>query len=1584
MLKRIGKTLFWFIIVFLFLFIGVFVALQFHANQFFAIKQIESYLQSKLKTKVQIGDMHLSFLKYLILEDILIEDLQKDTILYCHKLEINFDVRKLLDKEFKIKSIKIDKIYSHIYKSLPDSSFNFDFITKSFASPDTQKVVAPLPAKNYPSAKSWNVNDMEKIEIEKVNFVYHDAVSGLAANYVMDNLSVIFDNFDMGKNKIHLKKIEIQDVSSAIKLGKSTESKPDTSSTKIDYDFKLDEFSLKNMHFAIVDTIGNSNITINLPHFVVHPGKIDLKNSDITIKDILFDQTAVNYAQFKVSKQKTTNKVLPKQETKNDEPIQSKPSSWKIKINQVRFNKNVIVYDDYNSPPQKSKIDPSHLFFNEISSTIENISYSANLATIDLKSFHLTEKKGFVLNNIKTEIVLEPKNLNVKNLFIQSGKNIVNANIKSKFSDISKIDKGSFDIVINKIELNWKEIKTYLPDSLVPPTINVTEQMFLSGDIKGKMSDATVNVNFKSAFGNVTLQSQLTNITNSATAKYVAQINIDDLQVGRIANIDTSTTLTMVTNIDGTSLNFEKMIAEIKFDIKKLHYNNYLFTDLVFTSNLQNKNVSSHGFMVDDNLEFDLRTAVDLSKKVPQANLYFNLQKINLKQLHLYADDLRLKGEINTQFTGGGLDSMDVLVDLSKMYIGNAKDSFPANAKIELSSKNKSLGLSLKSNIADFYMEGPVVLSEFSNVMQQYVNKYLTVKDSLVAKNYDYCNFEYSLDVKNIDLVKGLFVPGLSKLNFGKCSGNFDMKTHNFTLNLTVPQIIYSGITIDNFNMDINSDSLKLKTALAIDSVHSASFTLPKIVVNTTIKENSIFPDVIIYNINNDENIAFKGKLNLLKDAIRYSLNDSGMVLSKDIWLANAGNYIEYSKSKIIANNFTLVDGDQKISLITNFPDGQESITKFLLENFNCESISYILIDMLPNTNIPSLGGFLSGSIDLYDFPAKTKFNNDMKISDFRFAMRRLGDIGLKASNLIIPDRYDLDFSLNGADDNFKVAGYYSTSAKVDPISIDVDVAKLDISKFTYWLEGILQDMTGSMNGSLKIRGTSDAPKITGKLHCNQTNFTVVPLKAKLLFNNEDVFFTDDGIHFNAFTITDVNKNKAVLNGSLLTKNFTDYKLNLTLKGDNMTMLNSTAADNDVYFGKLIVGSEIKISGTSALPVVDATIKIKKGTDLTYRMTNQRSIDVGDGVVEFTNIGQDLSLQEALDSIQTKLTGMELKSNIEVENGSKFKIILDSYTGDEITISANAQLSFALSATGIMTLIGKCEIDDGLYYMPQFDKKFTIDQGSNLTWAGDPYNPYMKMTAKYTVNSAPMNLISESLATMDDSQKKIAKKQIPFIVTMNLEGDLGSAKMDFGVSLPEDQQGVLNGDVNNKLQKISTDVAEVNKQAISLLVIGSFIPEGSAQGGGFNTSDYTYSLVSQQLNAFAEKYVKFVDMNFDLQAYDDYGKNGEDEIRKDLKFQIGKRFFDDRLNFQLGGVFILQGTESVESQKNKSAPSVVILYKLTKDGRYSIKAFQDNKYTGLLEGQIVEQGVSVMFTKDYDKMIEFFRKPEEVKLQENQ
>jgi translocation and assembly module TamB len=316
-------------------------------------------------------------------------------------------------------------------------------------------------------------------------------------------------------------------------------------------------------------------------------------------------------------------------------------------------------------------------------------------------------------------------------------------------------------------------------------------------------------------------------------------------------------------------------------------------------------------------------------------------------------------------------------------------------------------------------------------------------------------------------------------------------------------------------------------------------------------------------------------------------------------------------------------------------------------------------------------------------------------------------------------------------------------------------------------------------------------------------------------------------------------------------------------------------------------------------------------------------------------------------------------------------------------VKGEAALNGGIDPSGKVTLTGTYELQQGTYEL-SFNflrRKFDIQKGSRIIWQGEPTKAEVDLTAMYIANTAPIDLVESQLPEMTATVRNMYRQRIPFEVYLIMTGELMKPTIAFDIKLPEDKNYNVSKDIvanaNTKLEQIRQQPGELNKQVFALLLLNRFIREDPFTTGNTSISaeglarQSASKLLTEQLNQLAAGLVEGVDINFDVESSEDYS-TGQFQNRTDLNVALSKRLLNDRLTVTVGSNFGLEGTRNTNRQSNNIAGNVALDYQLSKDGRYLLRAYRKNEYEGILEGYIVETGLGLVVTIDYNKFREIF------------
>jgi hypothetical protein len=402
-----------------------------------------------------------------------------------------------------------------------------------------------------------------------------------------------------------------------------------------------------------------------------------------------------------------------------------------------------------------------------------------------------------------------------------------------------------------------------------------------------------------------------------------------------------------------------------------------------------------------------------------------------------------------------------------------------------------------------------------------------------------------------------------------------------------------------------------------------------------------------------------------------------------------------------------------------------------------------------------------------------------------------------------------------------------------------------------------------------------------------------------------------------------------------------------------------------------------------ALPVVNAKIKMKKGSNFTFAVPQEKlTTDKGEGIVVFEDTVKQNSIlykNGANAASKANFSGFDLSSVIEIDKAATLRLLLDPSTTDSLVVKGEAALSFTMDRSGKMSLTGAYNLDDGSYlvsFESIIKRRFEINSGSTIIWNGDPLDAVISINATYTVRASPIDLVAGQLSESQADQSEY-KRKFPFLVLLKLRGEILHPKISFEIQLPPEEKGILGGTVNAKLISLNNDPSALNKQVFALLVLGRFIQENPLQPDANNeASNIVRATVSKflsaQLNQLSSKVVTGVDLSVDIQSYDDYSNN-QVQGRTQVELGVKKQLFNERLSIQVGGNVDVEGSK--QNSASDITSDVTIEYKLTEDGRYRLKGFRHNQYEGGIDGLLIETGMGVSYVRNFNEWRIFFRAP---------
>jgi len=1633
------------------LFLLVVLLLQIPFFQDIAKDKLVSYVESKIKTPFRIATVEIGLPKKIILTGVYLEDQHKDTLLAGGKLAVDISLFKLLDHQVEINSVDLKNITANITRT-QDSVFNFDYIIEAFASKEPKDTTStPMKisvdkinldrirfkfsdaiSKNNVTVrlnhfdtrfKKFDLDHMKfdipnitldglkltldqglveqvaetsvkvadtvskrpdfriklgTIALTRLDLGYANAGSSLNTGVRIGKLLLDFDELDMNKQLIALNSFELKDVHGGLAIGSADKQikAPETDTTAI---------KKEGWHFRIGKTdIARVNFKFDDRSAAPVAKGIDYKH--LGLQDFHLNAERLDYAAENISGDIRSFGMKDKSGLQIDS----------LRTQFAYTQRGAYLRDLYVKTPRtlvRDRIEVRYPSLDAVKKNPQSMTFEANLdqSRIGFADI-LTLVPALARNNpfkaypnaiiyIDTRVSGSVGNISFPNLTV-SGIGNTSVAASGKITGLPDTDKMVFDIDIQRLHSTAKDIAGFVPPGTIPKNIHLPSDITLSGSASGSIKNVKANLALASSMGSAKVNGYFDRRVKNRE-KYTADVSLSNFQVGRILANDSLGAVTMTLRASGTGLNPKSANATLKLIVQKAEFNHYAYRNLAVNGNISGGQFVADAGMKDPNLTFALNANGGFNDKYPNGELKLNVDIADLEKLHLHAGPMKLKGNVYADIPTADPDYLNGEIDIAHLQMLTDKDPILLDSiRVVATSTADRNAITVKSQILKAQIEGKYKLTQLAEAIQNSISKYYDFAPRRKRVKTDPAHFTFDLTLDNDPVIYKL-MPQITGFEPAKITGRYNSEGDTIKVNASVPRLVYGANTISGAALNLDTKDGALNYDANIDQIQGAQFLLPYTSLSGQAKDNAVTYNLRIRDLGKKDQYVINGTMKQADGNTEIRIDPKGLKLNYDDWTIAEGNLLRFGPEGIYADNFELSRNGNILKLQSQSGHANAPL-EVTFTDFDLKTLA----NMVKKEKV-LVEGKLNGNAVLKNLTGNMVFTSDLNISGFSFMGEPVGDLALKVDNQT-DDRYTAHLALTGNGNQMNLDGFYTASSK--SFDLDLDLAHLDVKSVQGFTFGNIKDGSGYLSGKFKVTGTADKPNVNGDLKFNDVGLRVTQLNSLFKGIDETVRVNNQGIFFDTFTVHDEKDNELVVNGSMLTSDFRNFRFNLAVDADNFRAVNSKPKDNDLYYGDLFLDTHLKVGGTMASPVVSGNLKINEDTKFTVVLPqSDPGIAEREGIVEFVDednqmLKQTEAIKTAMD--QSALKGMDVSVNIQIDKKALLSLIIDKGNGDYLNLKGEADLTGGIDPSGKTTLTGKYEFTEGAYEMTfnLLKRRFDIKPGSYLIWNGEPTSANVDVTAIYKVEAAPIDLLEDQLATTSNVLRNTYKQKLPFQALLHMNGELLKPTISFDIDLPDGNYNVssaITTAVDTKLAQLRQEPNEMNKQVFALLLLGRFVgenPFSSESGTGAEglARQSVSKILSQQLNNLAGDLIKGVELNFDLQSTEDY-TSGVKENRTDLNVGVSKRLLNDRLKVTVGSTFGVEGQQQPNQQANNIAGDLSADYQLTQDGRYLLRAYRKNQYEVALQGQVIETGVSFIITMDYQKFKELFHRTAEEK-----
>lgn len=1262
---------------------GVAFFLQTSAGQGFLANQVVSYLKTKIDKPFSIQKITYKVPDWIELEGVYFSDNQGDTLLAGQKMYINIDMLGLLNNQVSINEINLKNIKVNIKRTLPDTTFNFAYIIKGFATKTPPQTVTDT-TKGVPLQYK-----IANLQFRNVAISYLDDVSGVDAQVHLDNTNTSFTDFNPATSKYHLDKLLLNGGNMNLRLYKSLPTRSDTVKTVSDtLDLAFNELDASKINWKIMEEESGLLNTVKLGRLNAKGDQLYLSGEKVHLKSVNLFNTDVSV-------------VFGKKKNATKQPVsatKSSPNNWKVLIDKIMFDGNNIVYQDLYQPIQKRGIDYYNLKISKLKLNSERFFYSENKISGWIYSGSFKEKSGFQLQNLQTDFVYSNRQTFLRKFLFKTPESILRDELVLNYASFDELSKNIGKVRVNtrlrNSQLAFKDILLLAPDLANTPPFkgNENEILKFSGDASGTVNNLKIGQFSMSGFdqANFKVQGQITGLPD--VNKTALNLNVASLSITKKDLLKIAPKGSIPTNIELP--NKISVVGKIAGKLDNLALNTNLKSDFgnaSFKGKLVNitaqKNQQYDGFVTFDNFEMGkfLKQTDQIGKITLSANIKgigFDPKTVKasvdgtIQQAELRGYNYKkvvLKANIANQIAQikGNIQDPNIILDIdTKADISKEFPSIKGNVKIgQLNLKPLGFyadNIGIRGDI-DVDMQntnpdnpsGKITINQ-GTLLQD--GKPIKIENTtLIASN--------SAEGKKIQ-IDAPFLKGILNGNFNYLQLS-DIFITTINRYFVLPDIAYKPIT-QPFNLLMDFKFVKhpllqafvpgltrLDTARFTANLNSQADTIFRASLSLPFMEYDTIQIVkaTLSMSGNANTLTYKGGLDgvvLTSFRVRKTslLGDvRNNTVSFNATFKDSLNKDRHAVAGLLQN----VENQYRVrfrrgGLLLNYAPWQVDSTGYiqygkaglLINKFNIERgeqrLAINSTTATPNGPI----SIVTDSLNIENFVtlfgtdstlAGGKIDGKILLSNYMVTPSFTGDIAVKRFRFKRTDIGDLKVnaynesanrittkvSLLNQYNDVELAGNYNLKSK-NALDFTLNIKKLSAETVQAFSFGQLRRAKGNLNGEASIKGSTTNPQLVGNLNFDKVAFNVSQLGSRYLIDGQKLIFEGQTIRLNQFTVSDTLNQPLKVNGTVILTNIPEVKYDLTVNANNFLVINSTRKDNDFFYGKGIVDVDLTLQGISSKAKIDGDIKVRENSNISVIVPNTgNQVSETEGIVVFVN-----------------------------------------------------------------------------------------------------------------------------------------------------------------------------------------------------------------------------------------------------------------------------------------------------------------------------------------------------------------------------
>lgn len=1050
---------------------------------------------------------------------------------------------------------------------------------------------------------------------------------------------------------------------------------------------------------------------------------------------------------------------------------------------------------------------------------------------------------------------------------------------------------------------------------------------------------------------------------NSRGDSYRADVVARDFPVNAFMPLLGVGRVTATLNASGAGFDFMGTAARMKAraDVTNAEYSGHTYTGITADATLADGRASVELTSADPDMLAHITAEGNLAGDVLDWQVYADADRIDLRALKFADTETTIVTQMRaravyTQPTAWidatlDLDRLQLRTEAAEYNVDDITAAFRADTTVQLSLTNRDFSARM------------LAACPLDTLLARTDSISATVAAIMAHKRMDAERLQRAIPAMTLDArgARNNFINDIlatSKMSVDSLSLSFS-NTSNLALNSRVLGVRTPSMRIDTVGFDAAQFGSNIFFNAAIDNRPGTLDNFAHVALSGMATDNVAALRVRQRNIQGKTGYDIGLQATFADSVVQASVMPLNPVIGYQPWTVNAGNFISYRFSDMhVDADIHMSGAGSSLAIYTEHSDDHHGQEDLVVDIADIHVQDWIAL----NPFAPPLKGNVSANMRInYNENRQLNGRGTVDLSDFFYGGERVAHIHADA-NVTTGAGGALNASADISFDGHRaitLRGALNDSTLTSPMNLDLSVISLPLSVANPFLGSSTGRLSGTLNGSLDIEGTTERPAINGWLALDSASVYAAITATDYRISADTVPVIDNLATFRNFEVFGTNDNPLRLNGTVDIRNMASPQIDLSLKAADMQIVNSTRARRgaDVY-GKAYINLDATAAGNFNFMRVEAALTVLSGTNVTYVMPQAvetlQSRGSGD-MVRFVSFA-DSAAVAAADSLTSSGMAMLLNASVSFEPASTVAVDLSTDGKDRVQLQPTGELSYTLTPmSDDGRLAGRLNIEGGYArYTPPFmsEKNFKFNPESYVAFNGNMMNP--------TLNIKAVDVLKANV-----TQEGQNSRLVNFDVILSVTGTLEQMKVAFDLATDDDIT------VSNELQSMSAE--QRANQAMNLLLYNTYTGPGT-KGNSSLSGNPLFSFLESKINSWAASNIKGVDLSFGIDQYN-RTVDGNTSSTMSYSYQVSKSLFDDRFKIVVGGNYSTDANADENFSQNL-INDISFEYFLNRAQTMYVRLFRHTGYESILEGEVTQTGVGFVFKRKLNSLRDIFRRKE--------